>query len=102
MPEGTARQLTIRIHNTGHARWLAGHKGDGAVVLEIQLRTSDRDHLALRPWPGLPIDLSPGESTEIQVLLRRPIGPCTIRVEPHVLGVSGFSTLGGPSLEQEI
>lgn len=101
-PEGTARRLTIRMHNTGHARWLAGHKGDGAVVLEIQLRTSDRDHLALRPWPGLPIDLSPGESTEIQVLLRRPIGPCTIRVEPHVLGVSGFSTLGGPSLEQEI
>ncbi len=101
-PEGTARRLEIRLRNTGHARWLAGHKGNGAVVLEIQLRTGDRDHLSDRPWPGLPIDLSPGEATEIRVQLRRPIGPCTLRIEPHVLGVSGFSTLGGPAFEQEV
>ena len=42
------------------------------------------------------------EGVEIVVEVRRPPGPARLRIEPHVLGVAGFSALGGPVWEAEL
>ena len=100
--EGTSRRLQIHLRNSGRARWLAGHRGAGGVAVEIQLLASGRDSMQGRPWPALPIDLDPGDEVAIDVSLRRPLGRCKLRIEPHVLGVTSFSALGGPAFEREI
>ncbi|MDI9632412.1 MAG: glycosyltransferase [Acidobacteriota bacterium] len=100
--EGERRRLRIVLENRSPALWLAGERGPGGVVFELQLRTPEGDLLAGRPWPPLPGDLAPGEGAEIVVEVRRPPGPARLRIEPHVLGVAGFSALGGPVWEAEL
>jgi len=107
-PEGTLRRLVLRARNSGRARWLAGDRGDGGVTFEVRLVTEDggegaeRDLLAGRPWPALPVDLEPGDEATIELLVRRPLGGARLRIEPHVLGVAGASALHGPVWEREL
>ena len=100
--EGSRRTLRIRLKNRGRARWLAGERGSGGVVLEMKLEAGGRNHLESRPWPPLPLDLDQDEEATIEVALRRPLGDCTLKIEPHVLGNAGFSALGGPVFEQVV
>ena len=101
-PAGERRSLKVRMTNRGPARWLAGGRGPGGVVLQLVLESSGRDLLAREPWPALQRDLAPGESEVVEVTVRRPPGPACLRIEPHVLGNRGFSDLGGPTWESEI
>jgi glycosyltransferase involved in cell wall biosynthesis len=100
--DGERRTLRVRLTNTGVATWLGGGRGAGGVVLQLVLLSGDQDLLADQAWPALSGDLEPGESEEFEILVRRPIGPARLRVEPHVLGASGFNVLGGPTWESEI
>ena len=86
----------------GTARWLAGAKGPGGVVLQLALEAGERDLLENHPWPALRRDLEPGQSEVLEVAIRRPIGPARLRIEPHILGNRGFNALGGPTWESEI
>ncbi len=101
-PEGERRRLGLTLENGSPAIWLAGERGAGGVVFELQLRTSAGDLLAGRPWPPLSRDLQPGERARVTVEVRRPPGPARLRIEPHVLELAGFSMLGGPVWEQEL
>jgi glycosyltransferase involved in cell wall biosynthesis len=107
-PEGALRRVAILVRNNGAARWLAGWRGDGGVAFEVKLMgdggdgREERDHRAGEPWPPLPADLEPGAETTLEIELRRPLGRARLRVEPHVLGVAGASTLHGPVCEAEL
>lgn len=95
---GERRRLRLRLVNDGPARWLAGERGPGGVVLELRLLAAGgRDLLAGRPWLPLPRDLAPGEEATIETEVRRPPGDAVLHVEPHVLGRAGFGALGGPT-----
>lgn len=100
--EGERRRLRLTLENRSPALWLAGERGPGGVVFELQLRTPAGDLMAGRPWPPLSRDLPAGERGEVTVEVRRPPGPARLRIEPHVLGLAGFSTLGGPVWEAEL
>ena len=101
-PEGDRRRLRLALENRSPALWLAGERGPGGVVFELQLWTPEGDLLAGRPWPPLRRDLPPGERAEVVVEVRRPPGPARLRIEPHVLGAAGFASLGGPVWEAEL
>ncbi len=101
-PVGDRRRLRLRLHNSGEARWLAGARGAGGVMLDLHWRRAiDRPREASR-WLPLGRDLEPGEATVVEVELRRPVGCRLLVIEPHVAGVAGFSALGGPSWVSEI
>jgi len=99
---GERRTLRIRLANEGPATWLAGDSGPGGVALEVRLLSEQGDLLAGRPWPPLPRDVAAGESVEIGIPLRRPVGSAWLSVEPHVLGGFGFSSLDGPTWRREL
>lgn len=101
-PPGSARELEIHLANTGRARWLAAHRGVGGVSLKIELEDLERDHLQTRSWVPLPVDLQPGEQIALSIRLRRPLGPCTLRVVPQVAEAEGYSALDGPTFEQRV
>jgi glycosyltransferase involved in cell wall biosynthesis len=100
--EGSRRTLRIRLKNRGRARWLAGERGNGGVVLEMKLEAGGHNHLESQPWPPLPLDLHQDEEATIEVAMRRPLGDCTLKIEPHILGNAGFSALSGPVFEQVV
>ena len=107
--EGERRALHLRVRNNGRTRWLAGTRGAGGVVFEVRLLGDDRaggaaprDEMAGRPWPPLPVDLAPGEEVTLELEVRRPLGKAHLRIEPHVLGVAGASTLGGSVWEADL
>lgn len=99
---GERRLLRIRMTNRGPARWLAGRRGAGGIVLRLVLESGGRDLLASHPWLELPRDLEAGESEVLEVAVRRPPGPARLGIEPHVLGNRDLSELGGPKWESEI
>lgn len=104
---GTRRQLKLIAKNCGLARWLAADRGSGGVMFEIRLELERHDGatvdlLAGRPWAGLTADLKPGRSVELELELRRPPGPAVLSIEPHVVGVGSFRSLGGPTLRVEL
>lgn len=104
---GARRTLTLVAHNRGLARWLAAGRGSGGVMFEARLEIVGRDGAAVdllagRPWTGLPVDLEPGRSLELELDLRRPPGPAVLSIEPHVVGVGSFRSLGGPALRIEL
>ncbi len=81
------------------------------MVFELRLLGDDRaggaaaaprDQMAGRPWPPLPVDLEPGEEVTLELEVRRPLGRARLRIEPHVLGVAGASTLAGSVWEADL
>lgn len=101
-PEGERRRLRVRLVNRGRARWLAGERGPGGVVLEARLYSRRGDLLAARPWTPLPRDVEPGAEVTVELPVRRPVGPARLHVKAQVLGGFGFSALGGPLWESAI
>jgi hypothetical protein len=99
---GERRRLRARLRNTGRARWLAGERGPGGVVLEARLDSRRGDLLTGRPWAPLPRDVDPGGEVTVELEVRHPVGEARLRVEAHVLGGFGFSALGGPAWESAI
>jgi glycosyltransferase involved in cell wall biosynthesis len=99
---GERRRLRACLRNTGEARWLAGERGPGGVVLEARLEGRRGDLLAGRPWSPLPRDVDPGDAVTFELDVRRPTGEARLRFEAHVLGGFGFSALGGPAWESAI
>ena len=106
-PPGERRRLRVRLTNRGPARWLAGTSGPGGVVVELILTDGAGDLLEARPTVPLPRDVGGGESAELEIALRRPLGPAHLHIEPHVVGScadgnQGFRHLGGPRWESDI
>lgn len=99
---GERRRLTLRLRNTGFARWLAGTRGAGGVALVVKLFVDGRDRLEGRPWLPLPRDLEPGEEMTFETEVRRPPGPAHLWIEPHLFGGLGLSKHGGPRWESWI
>jgi len=101
-PEVERRRLSIRLKNTGFARWLAGDRGPGGIALSLKLFAEGEDLLEGRRWLALAKDLAPGEEARFETEVRRPPGPARLRVEPHLFGGLSFSFLGGPWWEGEL
>ncbi|HYU33810.1 MAG TPA: glycosyltransferase [Thermoanaerobaculia bacterium] len=101
-PDGERRTLSIRLRNTGFARWLAGEKGPGGVAVVVKLFADGQDLLEGRPWLALPRDLLPGEETVLATEVRRPPGPAWLWIEPHLFGGLGISKYGGPYWERHL
>jgi glycosyltransferase involved in cell wall biosynthesis len=101
---GERRRLEVRLRNTGVAKWLAGRRPEGGIAIEARLidGESGKDLLAEKPWIPLPDDVEAGQEVSVALFLRRPPGPCRLRIEPHVLGGFGMSALGGPAWESEL
>lgn len=92
---GSRCRFVVDLVNESEGVWLAGERGAGGVALEVRMVTGGKDYMAQSSWPGLPVDLAPGDRHRFQFTLRRPLVETQIRIEPHVLGREGFSCLGG-------
>ena len=104
-PEGERRRLSVRLRNTGFARWLAGEKDAGGVALVVKLFVDEaltEDLHAQQPWLPLPRDLAPGEEHVFLTEVRRPIGKAHLWIEPHLFGGLGLSRHGGPRWERAV
>jgi glycosyltransferase involved in cell wall biosynthesis len=102
-PEGERRRLRLRLRNTGFGSWLATrHDKLGGVWVELHWRRDLKQPDHGTQWLPLQRDIGPGELTELEVEVRRPLGGRILIVEPHLLGVAGFNALGGPSWVSEI
>ena len=103
--EGERRRISVRLRNTGFARWLAGGSGPGGLAVVVKLFAGGEggdDLLGGRPWLALPRDVAPGEEVELATEVRRPPGAARLRVEPHLFGGLGFSRLRGPWWERDV
>ncbi len=96
---GERRRLTLKLRNTGFARWLAGRRGPGGIAVVVKLFVDGVDWLEGRPWLPLPRDLQPGEEITFETEVRRPPGPAHLWIEPHLFGGLGLSKHGGPRWE---
>jgi glycosyltransferase involved in cell wall biosynthesis len=100
---GEARDLRIRLANTGRARWLSAEHELGGVMIDIQWRRERAADPGERHWVELPHDLSPGESMTLRKRVRRPLGDSNLLiVEPHVREICGFGAIGGPVYVQKV
>ena len=93
---GERRRLTVKLANSGFGRWLPTSEEAGGVLVELQWRAHLDGAPVERSWADLPRELAPGESHELVFETRRPLGAEALVIEPHVVGVGGFSSLGGP------
>jgi len=92
---GERRSLEIELYNASFARWLAAERGPGGLAVEVSLSAEGCEPES-PPWLPLPVDLEPLEAWSFRLRIRRPLGRCRLRVEPHVAGLGGFSSVGGP------
>jgi glycosyltransferase involved in cell wall biosynthesis len=99
---GELRRLGIRLENRGFCRWLSAERGDGGVVVRIEFLDLEGDPVGEGSWAALLPDLDPGQHERIEVELRRPSGASRLRIEPHVMGRTGFKAFGGPYFERPI
>jgi glycosyltransferase involved in cell wall biosynthesis len=95
-PAGESRRLRIELTNDGFCRWLPTAEEAGGVLVELQWREHLEGAAVERAWADLPREVAPGESFELELEARRPLGAEALIIEPHVVGVAGFSSLGGP------
>ena len=102
-PPGESRELSIRLENTGRARWLSAEHELGGVMVDIQWRRGRAALPGQREWLELPRDLSSGESLTLKRRVRRPLEDSDLLiVEPHVREICGFGAIGGPSFVLEV
>ncbi|MDH3255732.1 MAG: glycosyltransferase family 4 protein, partial [Acidobacteriota bacterium] len=73
-PEGAPRELSIRLGNSGPARWLPTKEDPGGVILDVQWRRERGGEAMERTWAELPHALDAGEHYDFRVELRRPRG----------------------------
>jgi hypothetical protein len=84
------------------ARWLTPESLEGGVALACGLRTAAGEVLVELPWLALPRPLDPGESLELEVALRRPPGPASLRIALVVIGGGSCAGPGGPVFERPL
>jgi glycosyltransferase involved in cell wall biosynthesis len=104
-PPGERRRLQLELRNTGPDRWLPGRSGPGGVALEVQVVeevAGEEPLIDPRPWIPLPRPVSPGESWQLEVEIRRPVGEGRLRLEPHILGGPSFGAVAGPVWQQRL
>jgi glycosyltransferase involved in cell wall biosynthesis len=94
---GTAKELSVRLRNSGPARWLPTKEQPGGVILDVQWRREPGGESLSRTWAELPRPIDEGEEFEFRLELRRPREGRYLVVEPHVEGIAGFSKFGGPT-----
>ncbi len=95
-PAGESRRLRISMTNDGFCRWLPTAEESGGVLVELQWRAHLEGSPVDRAWADLPREVAPGERYELEIETRRPLDAEALVIEPHVIGVAGFSALGGP------
>ncbi len=95
-PAGESRRLKISMTNEGFGRWLPTSEEAGGVLVELQWRNYLEGSAVERAWMDLPREVAPGDSYELEIETRRPLEAEALVIEPHVVGVAGFSALGGP------
>jgi hypothetical protein len=67
-------------------------------MIEVQWRGEPAAEACERQWLELPRDLPPDASLRLEIAVRRPLTENRLLViEPHLKGVGGFNTVGGPS-----
>lgn len=93
---GESRRLSITLSNEGFGRWSPTEDEIGGVLVELQWRDHPEGGAVARQWAELPREIGPGESWRFDLETRRPPAGEALVIEPHVVGVSGFSSLGGP------
>jgi hypothetical protein len=94
---GAAKKLTVRLRNSGPARWLATKEKPGGVILDVQWRREPGGEAVDRSWAELPRPLDEGQEFNFHLELRRPIEGRYLVVEPHIEDLAGLSKYGGPS-----
>ena len=94
---GSAKQLSVRLRNSGPARWLPTKEQPGGVILDVQWRREPGGDAVERTWAELPRHVDEGDQFEFRLELRRPREGRFLVVEPHVEGIAGFSKFGGPT-----
>ncbi len=99
---GESRRLRISMTNEGTCRWLPTTEEAGGVLIELQWRAHLEGSAVERAWADLPREVAPGESYELELETRRPLEAEALVIEPHVIGVAGFSSLGGPRWVQDL
>ena len=95
-PEGERRRLRIELRNTGLARWLPSKEETGGLALEVHWREGAAQQPKDARWFRFARPVAPGESTIVEAEVRRPLGGRLLIVEPHIAGIAGFRSLGGP------
>jgi glycosyltransferase involved in cell wall biosynthesis len=95
---GEARRLRLTLRNASFARWLSAASDPGGVMIEVQWRPDDSTDPTARQWLELPRELAPDRSLDLEISVRRPLeGAEILMIEPHVKGIGGFNTAGGPT-----
>jgi glycosyltransferase involved in cell wall biosynthesis len=97
--EGERRTVRFRLRNGSPARWLAAHRGQGGLALRVELEGPHVETVGELHWLPLPRDLEPGESHELRLTLRRPLGPVLLRAVPRLLEMGDLPRFGGPYWE---
>ena len=100
--EGERRRLDVRLTNRGPARWLSGDSVAGGVGVRVSLTDGERHPIAERAWWPLPHDLAVGDSGELEIELRRPLGRVRLHIEPRRIEDDDSPPTGGPLWEREI
>ena len=87
-PRGSAGASASASATPRFARWLAGEARPGRRRRGGQaLRATRPLGPPRRPaWLALPRDLAPGEEVWLETEVRRPLGPASSRIEPHLFG----------------
>jgi len=98
---GTSRRLRVSISNKGPARWLAGHRGPGGMILRTRL-LGRRGEVLHESRKALPWDLEAGQDWSCEMALRRPPGRVWLEIAPLVWGGLELRALDGPAWEGEI
>jgi tRNA (mo5U34)-methyltransferase len=107
-PPGEELSFTLRVENTGLARWPAqgdGPDGRGAIHLGSHLLRDDEEEVA---WDyaraDLPRDLEPGESAQVVIKARAPDAPGRYIVEFDMVAehVAWFEDFGSGTLRHEL
>lgn len=110
---GSEVRLRARVENAGFARWLAAGEGEdsrGAVRLAAHLtRGADDDEdegetFFYYAGAVLPRDVEPGESVELELVLRAPDAPGRYLLEFDMVSehLSWFEDLGSPVARREL
>ncbi len=99
---GELRRLRVSMTNDGACRWLPTTEEAGGVLVELQWRSHLEGAAVDRAWADLPREVVPGDSYDFEIETRRPLDAEALVIEPHVIGVAGFSSLGGPRWVQDL
>lgn len=98
--EGELRTLAVEVRNLGDEIWLPTGAEPGGVAFAVELLHGETRQRANRPWLGLQRPVAPGESAQLELVLRRPLGPTRLRVVPRIVTAGDWARWGDWGIEQ--